>query len=745
MKKLFTGMAVLLLTVFLLTSTNAQALSKGDKAAIMELTGIVSGSQIKNKKQITRGEFARMVVKASPYGKKIKNKSTARIYSDVPLKHKQAVYIQIAAEKGYMTGYLGGKFKPDKPVTMREAVYGLLKLLGYKMEDFANGSSRARFQKYKELGLDQNVFLNEGDKLTRQDCTNLFYNLLKAKTKEGNMYGESFGYSLNEDGEIDTAKLFNKLTQGPLIVKKGWEKSLPIPLKRFKIYQEEILDESRTIPEYSIVYYSSELKKLWVYDKKVYGIIEEVKKEKGKIREITIGGQGYPADLKDMGGISGEKQAVKGLPVVLFLGKEEAAAGVLPMETALWKNGTGKEKELQDKEITLYKNGVLSDLSALEQNDVIYYSLPLKKVWAYNKKEYGTVEKILPSQSAPEEIIIEGKTYSLKNLPIGVNKSEGGFDKNAWGKHLSANKIKPGDNVVILFGYNSAVADILPFETMPLELSGYVLKVEQKAVIDQNKNAQVKNSIRFVDTGGTEREVFTDQKNIVPGNIIQVEFKYGKSIVTKLTISSNNMDLVTKKIFSEDVKILDVENSSYARIYPRDLEGIPLTPEKVAYFKVNGKGQVSDLILRNVTGTLYQYGILKKAEWPETTGEEPGGKTEGRFVIDLKGEEAEYMGKFTELNITTGPKGFVIENNTVKKVIDLYEAAVAYIEGNQINTGKGVFRISSQTPVYLLKNGIYYITVLDSVSDLSKYHLIAYTEHAGWQGGQVKLMVASSK
>ncbi len=35
-----------------------------------------------------------------------------------------------------MTGYLDGTFKPDQPVKLREAVYGVLALLGYTNEDF---------------------------------------------------------------------------------------------------------------------------------------------------------------------------------------------------------------------------------------------------------------------------------------------------------------------------------------------------------------------------------------------------------------------------------------------------------------------------------------------------------------------------------------------------------------------------------------------------------------------------------
>ena len=51
--------------------------------------------------------------------------------------------IRTAATNSWMSGYLGGNFKPDEGVTMRDAIKAVLGVLGYTNEDFSGGGSTA--------------------------------------------------------------------------------------------------------------------------------------------------------------------------------------------------------------------------------------------------------------------------------------------------------------------------------------------------------------------------------------------------------------------------------------------------------------------------------------------------------------------------------------------------------------------------------------------------------------------------
>ena len=112
----------LLLGVFLIQSAPADALAlSGAKVAdITDLAGITrdsAGKQVVKGKFATREEFAQMLVQASLSAGDVKATKTSKLFQDVKTNSKKAAYIQMAVSKGYMSGYLGGKFKPKQAVT----------------------------------------------------------------------------------------------------------------------------------------------------------------------------------------------------------------------------------------------------------------------------------------------------------------------------------------------------------------------------------------------------------------------------------------------------------------------------------------------------------------------------------------------------------------------------------------------------------------------------------------------------
>ena len=108
-----------------------------------------------------------------------------------------ASYIRVAATKEWMTGYLGGVFRPDQYVTLQEAARGVLALLGYTSEDFTGDQIGGRMSMFEYLDLNDEIGKSSSDTLTKEDCINLFYNLLKAEPKDGNgIYGTVLGLSL---------------------------------------------------------------------------------------------------------------------------------------------------------------------------------------------------------------------------------------------------------------------------------------------------------------------------------------------------------------------------------------------------------------------------------------------------------------------------------------------------------------------------------------------------------------------
>lgn len=238
---------------------------------------------------VTRGEFAQMLVKASTYRDYLTSTSNVSVYSDVPATHTYASSIRMAAEKQWMVGYLGGQFKPDQAITLQEAVRGLLALLGYTNEDFATNTVGARMAMYYSLELNDEVDRQQTEILNRQDCINLFYNLLKTDSKTtGKAYATVLGCELNSDGEVNPMGLADTDLKGPKLIQKGSVLGNYIP---FNVQQASIFIDGEASSyeilkqhisnDYVVVYYNTTAKTIWAY---VADSVDEIQSGRCAIR-----------------------------------------------------------------------------------------------------------------------------------------------------------------------------------------------------------------------------------------------------------------------------------------------------------------------------------------------------------------------------------------------------------------------------------------------------------------------------
>lgn len=244
---------------------------------VITSAGIMS-SETNDSNFVTRAQFAKMLVNASTYRSAVSEVNSVSVYADVPMYNEYASYIRTTAEQGWMTGYLGGKFKPDEYITMQEAVKGVLALLGYTNEDFGSNQAANRLAKAAYLELDDEIGKTGAEVLNRFDCVNLFYNLLKTniKTNEGKtetsstVYASVLGYSLTSDGEINPLEALESKLKGPIAVKeRSLSNILPFSLSKASIYLDGESTTSDDIEDNAVVVYYN------TTTKAVYGYSEE--------------------------------------------------------------------------------------------------------------------------------------------------------------------------------------------------------------------------------------------------------------------------------------------------------------------------------------------------------------------------------------------------------------------------------------------------------------------------------------
>ena len=224
---------------------------------------------------VTRAQFAKMLVMASPYRSSASEDNTIALFADVARSDENAAYIRIAAEQGWMTGYLGGLFKPDQAVTLQEAARAVLTLLGYTSEDFSGNQAANRVTKMSYLELDEEIGKAATDSLTRFDCVNLFYNLLKTnkkdyegQTKTGNtVYASVFGYTLTSDGEINPLEALEEKLKGPYAVAgRKLSSIVPFALSKASFYLDgESASKDDLEEEAVVIYYNATTKAVYGY------------------------------------------------------------------------------------------------------------------------------------------------------------------------------------------------------------------------------------------------------------------------------------------------------------------------------------------------------------------------------------------------------------------------------------------------------------------------------------------------
>ncbi len=739
-------LACLLLGIFIIQSAPADAYAaSGTKAAdITDLAGITrdsAGNRVVKGKFATREEFAQILVQASLSAGDVKSTKTSKLFQDVKTNTTKATYIQMAVSKGYMSGYLGGKFKPKQAVTLKEAAYGTLAILGYTNEDFSNRLSGSRFDKFKELGLNENISKSETDKLTKANCINLFYNLLNAKNKSGQIYAQTLGYTVDTDGKINYQALLEKKSKGPVLAEGNWSKKLAKDISNYKILQDDKTISADDISDYSVLYYADQLNKVWVYDKKVYGNLDAVTNTNGTPLQLTVSGTTYTADKNDdINYLIRNYGIKKNQMVVLLLGRDDKVSYLLPLQSRLAGGNWQKSLGFDIGNGKIYKNGKSISVNDVKNTDVIYYAKELKSVWVYRDTVYGVLNSVGPTLSAPTSITVAGKTYNLTIYPVSTSGADDGdmkdMTENAWGARLVQNDIQEGDNVAVAFGYNGSVADIYKIDKMSTTLSGYVLEVLDKVVRDENKDGNVSKVIKIVETGGTVLEFPTTDTSYRTGDLVEVSFLNGTSSIKRVDyFNGNNISDITSRKVASDAKVIEVNNKDYHKVTTSRLREITWGSDQVVFCRVNSSGEITDLVLRNISDSYYQCGMLVKAVTPDYTK----GIYAYQLTFDFGTEQQISLNEVT-WDITPGPKAVKFEDNSIKEVKNLQRTRLLYIDGKQANSGDKVYRISDDALVFFYKSGSYYKGTLEDITSKNGTLLEGYMENAN---GPIRIIVVT--
>ena len=607
--------AALALCLTLSLCVGAQAAGSGAKQEALQALGILTAGDSLTS-PVTRAQFAQMLVAASPYQDGAEGYGSS-LFKDLKGDHWASGYVRIAIEQGWMTGYVDGSFRPDQAVTLEEGCAALLRALGYDPTALKGAYPAAQLSRAGALGLLDGVSARQGGALTRQDCVDLFYNLLTAQTSAGTVYGTTLGYTIT-NGQVDYSALVSSHTKGPFVA--------------------------------------------------------------------------------------------------------ESSALSLPFAPG-----------------TVYYNGAVSALSAVQPYDVYYYNANMSTVWICHNRVTGTLTGLSPSAAAPTAVTVAGVSYQLGTSEAAYRlSSQGSFQE--------------GDMVTLLLGLNGEVVQaIAALENEAIYYGSVVSSAKGASTASTTSlataSAQVTTQVACTD--GVVRTFYHSGTALDAGKLVTVSTTQSgtnvRSLSTKRlegTVTKDGTGVGTYR-FAAGAQILDTDDSGgYARVYPSRLAGAGLSGEDVRYYTLNAAGEIDRMVLHNVTGDTQPYVYVSGID---------DSSSETNIAVSytyLRDGQAQTISGTARYPIQTGGAMLVYEKDSLRSIRQLTQVSLDGLSALSAMGDGREYPIAENVQV-LLRDGSgsrgYYQTDLSQING-EDYTLTGWYDDLGYSaGGRIRILVATPK
>lgn len=393
------------------------------------------------------------------------------------------------------------------------------------------------------------------------------------------------------------------------------------------------------------------------------------------------------------------------------------------------------------------RDGVKVTLDDIQINDIAYYSQDLGMLFAYSTKVTGIYEKASPNKDLPETITVSGVEYTLEGVA-------------AFNAVSSSGSFSYGDTVTLLLGKSGQVADVIsPTQT---SVTGYLTGAGTKEYTNASGGKYTSNYITVALPDGSSGEYTTgsDYSKYI-NSVVTVNFKDSGATVTVRssgrdisgTVSASNRKLGTHTL-AANVQILDVSTSesdeagAWTTIFPQRLDGVSISASDVLYYETDSHGDIMTLILEDVTGDMYQYGIVTNADSRITSGGSSGvGSASGSYTCDIGGSSLTLsLTNAAYTNISTGQpvKAVVDSGGRLSSLTPLTQVdeKIETVTDTYIETEEGKWELADDVVVYQRSYDYSYqiIPLSDVIGDAAST-LSAFYDKQPSYGGRVRVLV----
>ena len=395
------------------------------------------------------------------------------------------------------------------------------------------------------------------------------------------------------------------------------------------------------------------------------------------------------------------------------------------MEGPIVAQGSGWMSQLGFTPGKVYRNGSAAALANIQDYDVVYWNQSMNTAWAYDKKATGPIQALEPDRAAPTSVTVAGHTYAIESSAAAYALSDLG------GYHI-------GDNVTLLLGRSGGVAAVADVSASAGTRVGVVVNVANTTYPDGSGGTYTAQTVTLLATDGQTYQYQAQGgyrkgsvvRAVVAGGQISLRGQGNASLSGQVSKDGTKLDKYT---FAPGAEILDVSDTHGVVIYPVRLAGLKLDRGQVSWYSLNPQGEIETLILNDVTGDAYQYGVLTRAE---ETGE--GMSRYCTYEYDLGGVSYALAGSTRYLLNGVGLR-VLGDPASPDKLQSLAATKAGQVTGNQLIVGNQSYIIADNAVVYEQRDGRYYLSTLARAEGGT--NVTGWYDKAESEGGRIRVMI----
>ena len=606
-------------------------------ADILRLMGVVDGvggDQFRPNDSLTRAQFCTMVVKFMQKGDQVPLHATRTIFSDVTAKHWALGYVNLAAsltvkdreqKLPLISGVGNGKFEPDSKITLAQAATILIRVLGYSSKDAGAVWPQSYMNLAQSIGLTDGVAAGPYDPITRAQAAQLFVNALSCKTGDGSDYYKSLGtakedvvlLAVNVEAEDGSAEGAVRTSSGTYLPKTESAKPTALQGCRGALVLNDKQEIVAFVPDDSVsttIILSGDAEPTYV------------KGTNGRQYAISSDTPVYTADKAEGDSyVSAHTSLPSGCQITMFSQRGKVVAIYASGSMATSGDGavvvTGTANTAMFHKLTggatnfrIQKNRQTISMADIKPYDVVTYDSLTNTLIVSDLRLTCVLENVTPSPKAPEKVEVLGHLFDVL--------------ESAWD---TAHDFGVGKQVVLLLTADGKVAG--------MAAPSGATRSTAIGMVSQGK-AEV-----FLPNGGT-----LTLKGEVPNADKLADRLVTISSGTKGKISASNLpDKTTSAAFNVDamklggytvtagVKVYEqVSDGTMTRVSLSDLSHREIPGSRIATYHLNSSNMVDYIVLKDVTGDAYEYGMIV-ADTSTTTENIPVVDENGNPVLDVEG------------------------------------------------------------------------------------------------------------